>query len=81
MRKWREECWARIFSLFREHNLQCLQKQAGGVNGRRRDEAAAKMKIVKDLTKKIRSKGRMDAEIIWCVSELLAADCEKALIH
>ena len=26
IRKWREDCWARIFSLFREHNLQRLQK-------------------------------------------------------
>ena len=40
-----------------------------------------RMKIVKDLTKKIRSKGRMDAESRWWVTELLAADCEKAWIH
>ena len=39
------------------------------------------MKIMKDLTKKIRSKGRMDAENRWLVTELLAADCEKAWIH
>ena len=31
------------------------------------------MKIVKDLTKKIRSKGRVDAEKQWWVTELLAA--------
>ena len=30
---------------------------------------------------RIRSKGRMDANNSWCVSELLAADCEKALLH
>ena len=39
------------------------------------------MMIMKDLIKKIRSKGRMDAESRWWVSELLAADCEKAWIH
>ena len=33
------------------------------------------------MRKKIRSKGRMDAESRWWVSELLAADCEKAWIH
>ena len=40
-----------------------------------------RMKIMKDLTQKIRSKGRMDAESRWWVAELLAADCEKAWIH
>ena len=32
--KWREDCWARVFSLFREKTLQHLQSK--------RDEAAAK---------------------------------------
>ena len=36
------------------------------------------MKVMKDMTRKIRSKGRMDANNSWSVSELLAADCEKA---
>ena len=40
-----------------------------------------RMKIMKDLTKKIRSKGWMDAKSRWWVTELLAADCEKAWIH
>ena len=39
------------------------------------------MKIMKDLMKKIRSKGRMDAESRWWVCELLAADCGKAWMH
>ena len=33
---------------------------------------------MKDTTRKIRAKGRMDANHRWWVSELLAADCEKA---
>ena len=41
IRKWRENCWARIFSLFREHNLQRLQsKQEESTE--ERDEAAKK---------------------------------------
>ena len=40
-----------------------------------------RMKMRKDLTKKITSKGRMDAESQWWVTELLAADSEKAWIH
>ena len=39
------------------------------------------MKIMKYMTKKIRSKERMDAESRWWVGELLAADCEKACLH
>ena len=40
-----------------------------------------RMAIMKDLLKKIRSKGSMDAKNRWWVSELLAKDCEKACIH
>ena len=36
---------------------------------------------MKDMTKKIRSKGRMDAENRWLVAGLLATDCEKAWLH
>ena len=39
------------------------------------------MKVMKDMTKKIRPKGRMDAESRWSVAELLAADCEKAWLQ
>ena len=59
--------------------LAASAKQAGGVKGGRREQQ--RMKTLKDLTKKIRSKGRMDAESRWWVSELLAADCEKAWNH
>ena len=40
-----------------------------------------RMVIVKDLIRKIRSKGRVDAKCRYWVSELLAVDCEKAWIH
>ena len=39
------------------------------------------MKVTKDPTKKIGSKGIVDAENRWWVAELLAADCEKAWLH
>ena len=39
------------------------------------------MKVMKGVMKKVRSKGRMDAENRWWVAELLAADCEKAWLH
>ena len=40
-----------------------------------------RMKIMKDMTKKIRSKARMDAENRWWVAVLLAEDYEKAWIR
>ena len=40
-----------------------------------------RVKTMKDMTKKIRSKGRMDAENRWWVAVLLAADNEKEWIH
>ena len=40
-----------------------------------------RMVIMRDLIKKIRSKGRVDAKNRWWVTELLAADDEKAWIH
>ena len=62
IRKWREDCWARIFALFREYNLQSLQrKQEESTEGEEMQQQQ-RMKIMKDLTKKIRSKGRMDAQ-------------------
>ena len=35
-----------------------------------------KFKVMKDMMKKIRSRGRMDAENPQWVAELLAADCD-----
>ena len=65
------------FLFFEKKQLAASAKQAG-VNGRRRrDEAAAKNCDYE----RSESKGRMNAESRWWVSELLAADCEKAWIH
>ena len=65
IQRWGEDCWARIFSWFREYDLQRLQR----------------MNITKDMAKKITAKGRMDANSSGWVSELLAADCEKAWLQ
>ena len=81
IRKWREDCWARIFALFGEYNLQLLESKQEESAEEGEMKQQRRMKIMMDLTKKIRSKGRVDAENRWWVSELLAADCEKAWIH
>ena len=74
IRKWGEDCWARIFSLFREYSLQRLESKPEESTEEEERKKQQRMKIMKDLTKKIRSKERMDAESRWWVSELLAAD-------
>ena len=61
--------------------LAASAKQAGGVNGRRRDEAAAMNEDYEGFDEEDQIKGRMDAESRWWVTALLAADCEKAWIH
>ena len=81
IRKWREDCWARIFALFGEYNLQRLESKQEESAEEGEMKQQRRMKIMKDLTKKIRSKERMDAESRWWVTGLLAADCEKAWIH
>ena len=42
IRKWREDCWARIFLFVQRIQHAASAKQAGGVNRRGGDEAAAK---------------------------------------
>ena len=81
IRKWREDCWARIFSLFREFNLRRLQIKQEESTEEEEMTQQQRMAIMKDLIKKITSKGRMDAKNRWWVTEILATDCEKAWIH
>ena len=40
-----------------------------------------RMKVMKDMTRKIRAKDRMDASSSWWVSELVAADCAKGCLR
>ena len=60
-----EDCWARIFALFREYNLQRLQSKQEDLTEGEKIKRQERMKTMKDMTKKIRSKGRMDAESRW----------------
>ena len=77
MRKWREDCWAIIFSFFGEDNtqrLQCKQEEST------EEEEMKQQQRMVFMTKKRKLKGRTDAENRWWVFEL-AANCEKAWIH
>ena len=79
--EWGEQCWARIFALFRENNLQRLQSMHEDLTEEEEMKRQRRMTIMKDITKKTRSRARMDAENRWWVAELLGADCEKAWLH
>ena len=72
----------KIFCLVqRVYNLQRLESKQEELEEGEEMKQQQRMRIMKDLTKKIRSKGRMDAENRCWVTELLAADREKAWIH
>ena len=81
IRKWREDCWARIFTLFREHNLQRLQSKQEDSTEEEEMKRQQRMKVMKDMTRIIRSKESTDAENRWWVAELLSAASEQAWLH
>ena len=78
IRKWGEDCWARLFSLLGAYHVQRLQ---GKQEEQTVEEQHQIMATMRDLIKKIRSKGSMDAQNRWCVAELPAKWCEKAWTH
>ena len=61
--------------------MQLQQSKQGELTEEEEMKQQQRMVIMKDLIRKIRSKGRMYAKNRWWVAELLAADCEKAWIH
>ena len=69
-RKWGEDCWERFFSWFTENDLQ---RKKGMQESQREEEEEMRqqqrMKVMTDMTRKIKPKGRMDARNSWWVSE------------
>ena len=60
-----EDCWARILASFGKYNTQFQSKQEESTEEEEMKQQKQQRRIVimKDLTKKIRSKRRMDAKI------------------
>ena len=61
-----------------------MQRKQGMQEGQTEKEEMRqqqRMKVMKDMTKKIRSKGRVDVNNSWWVSALLVTDCENAWLH
>ena len=61
--------------------LTAFAKQARGVEEVEEMKQQQRMAVMRDLIKKIRSKGRMDAKSRWWVSELLAKDWKAWITH
>ena len=49
IRKWREDCWARIFSLFREDNFQRQQNKQEELTEEEEMKEQQRMAIMKDF--------------------------------
>ena len=64
--------------MFRDYNLQRQQSKQEELTEEEETKHQQRMVIMKDLVRKTRSKGRVDAKNRWSVAKLLAADCEKA---
>ena len=80
-RKWCEDCRAKIFSWFREYDLQRKQGMQESRTEKEEMKQLQRMKVITEMTKNITSKGRTDANNIWWVSELLAAESKQAWLR
>ena len=67
--------------MFGGYNLQRLQSKQEEATEEEEMKQQLRMAIMKDLIRKIRSKGRMDDRNRWLVAEILAAACEEAWTH
>ena len=54
--KWNEDCWARLFALFRECSLQRRQSMHEDSTEEEEMRRQHRIKVRKDMTRKIRSK-------------------------
>ena len=81
-RKCCEDCWATVYSWLMDYSLSRSKRmqEAGNTDEEERKQEQ-RMKTGTDRTRKIKAKGRMDANNGWWVSELLAADCKKAWLN
>ena len=76
--KWCAGCWARIFSRFRECGQQRSKIMQAG-NTEKESNQQQRVKIMTDMTRKIKAKGTMEASSSCLVIELLAADRKKCV--
>ena len=75
------KCCFGFFPWFREYNLQRKQSMQLGSTEKEEMKQQQRMKAMRDMIRKIKAKGRLGAKNSWWVSELLAAECEKACLH
>ena len=67
-RQWGEDCWERVFSWFRDYDVQRKQGMQKSLTEKVEMRQQQRMKVMTDLTNEIKSKGRMDADSSTWVS-------------
>ena len=80
-RKWSEDCWARIFSLFREYELQRRKGMQESQNEKEEMRQQQVIKIMTDMRRMIKSKGRMDAKNSWWSAFETGQEAETRALH
>ena len=61
-RKWGEDCWARLFSWFRETNLQGMQE--GQTEREQMMRQPQRMKLIKDKENQIEGKNGCEQQLV-----------------
>ena len=64
-----------------EYNLQRVQSMREDSTEEEEMKRQQRMKTMKDMTKKMRLRGKMNEDNRWWMAELLVVDCEKAWLH
>ena len=80
-RKWRQDCWARIFSWFRESSFQRNKVMQAGRMEEEDVKQHERMAVKASMMRKMKAKSRLDVQSSWLVSDLLAAVCKKKWLH
>ena len=87
LKEWKRKSWTSTKfkkskrGALKGRDLQRLQNKQEESTEVEEMKQQQRMAIMRDLKKRNRSKGRMDAQNRWWVAELLAKDCEKAWTH
>ena len=76
-----EDCWAKVFSLFRKYNLERRKGMQESRTGKDEMKQQQRMKIIAEMIRNIKAEGRMDANSSWRVSDRFASVCGEAWLN
>ena len=78
---WREDCWVRISSWFREYVSQRKQALKVGDTLEEEIKQQERMRILLKMIKKIKKVGMIDTKSSWWVTGLLASDRDRNCLN